>query len=33
MKLKKYNDINLFWNDNQKLLEEKEWYNCLIFEI
>ncbi len=30
MKLKKYNDINLFWNDNQKLLEEKEWYNCLM---
>ena len=30
MNFKKYSDINLFWNDNQKLLEEQEWYNCLM---
>lgn len=30
MKFKRYFDIKEFWNDNQKLLEEKEWYNCLM---
>ena len=27
MNFKKYSDINLFWNDNQKLLEEISIYN------
>lgn len=30
MEFKRYFDINEFWKDNQKLLEEKEWYNCLM---
>jgi len=30
MKLKKYDDIKLFWKENQEWLEEKEWYNCLM---